>query len=144
MGEQANSCGNISQVSSFSLCFSSLQVFHIWCFLFIRRYVLNLLVRVTSPVNYWILDCYGHSLVILELAEVLSPNFCPVHCFYSFLTFYFLVTVKTGFSHSSYVFPVQAPADTRWKGTVISSRSTSLKEEIFCIYTQHTNSMIIS
>nr|KAF6341666.1 mediator complex subunit 23 [Myotis myotis] len=36
MGERANSCGSISRVSSFSLCFSSLQVFHIWSFLFIK------------------------------------------------------------------------------------------------------------
>lgn len=52
MGEQASSCGSISQVSSFSLCFSSLQVFHIWSFLFIRRLVLNLLLE--SFACWWV------------------------------------------------------------------------------------------
>ena len=84
MGEQANSCGSISRVSSFSLCFSSLQVFHIWFCLFIRRLVLNLLLGLLHLLISMFLDWYGLCLVILALAEVLRPNFCFVQWFLNF------------------------------------------------------------
>ena len=125
----ASSSGSISRASSFSLCFSSLQVSHIWSFLFIRRWVYTLF---QSHFTCWWVYFRWVYLVKHKFRALISLLFSAL---VSSSLFTFLSLLKLdSFIYSTYS-QCQDQEITKWKGTnIVPSKSSLLVRR--CRYKQ--------